>query len=358
MKIPALRTAATALLLAVTVMLQPACSQRCTGTRSKDCAAQALKKHAAHDLATWQADLARPLDQRIGPAPATLVEYLELDNILNGIPGRPRSASPDAQFMADVKGAIAGLPPAIWSLFRDRLVGLYFVENLGGTGYTDVVTDRDGRAVAGYIVLDAGVLAQQTANGWASWKERTPFRWAAGYRLDARIEADGDDNRRNAIQYILLHELGHVLSIGSDIHPPWTLAPQDIPATARYPYFDLSWTLARQENRYQSRFEAAFVQRRDVNYYFGARLDAAAMVPTYENLRQTNFPSLYAATQPGDDFAEAFASYVHVVLMQRPWQITVSHEGQVRMTFEACWAEPRCAGKRAMLERILGRPAG
>jgi len=79
------------------------------------------------------------------------------------------------------------------------------------------------------------------------------------------------------------------------------------------------------------------------------------MVPTYDNLEKTNFPSLYAATQPGDDFAEAFASYVHVVLQRRPWQILIYQDGALRKEFGACWDEPRCAAKRALLEQLLGR---
>ena len=348
--------ASAALWMAASVMAQEAPRLPCAEP-DKDCVAQATRHHAVHALATWQADLARPLDARFGPAPANLVEYLNLDNILNGYPERPRSVRPDARFMADVQGAIADLPPAIWRLFQDRLIGLYFVEHLGGTGFTDFVVDRNQRPVAGYVVLDAAVLAGQTANAWASWKENTPFRPAPGYRLQARIEADADDNRRNAIQYILLHELGHVLSIGGTIHPPWNLEPKDVPASENYPYFDLSWRVARQENRYTSRFDADFPQRTDVAYYFGAKLDATAMAPTYANLEKTNFPSLYAATIPGDDFAEAFASYVHVVLMQRPWRITLSRDGEAPMRFDACWSAPRCAAKRAVLERILARPA-
>jgi molybdopterin-binding protein len=63
-----------------------------------------------------------------------------------------------------------------------------------------------------------------------------------------------------------------------------------------------------------------------VVYYFGAKLPAGQMVATYESLERTNFVTLYAATHPADDFAEAFASYVHGVLMGRPWEISIARE--------------------------------
>jgi len=332
------------------------CSGGPCASSDKACLRQAMHAHVVRDTAFWQTDRARPVVERLGPAPPKLVEYINLDNILNGYPERPRAAAPDAAFLQDVKDAIAELPLEVWALFGERLVGIYLVEDLGGTGYTDAVLGPDRKQVAGMIVLDAAVLAQRTANAWATWKENTPFKARDGYRLEARIEADADDNRKNAIRYILLHELGHVLSIGGDIHPPWNPQPKEVPASARYPYFDLSWKIDREANKYVTLFDGAFPQRKNTAYYFGAKLDATDMLPTYANLEKTSFPSLYAATHPGDDFAEAFASYVHVVLQKRPWEITLSQDSKVVKTFKSCWDEARCAQKRKMLERMLGRP--
>ncbi|MDZ4254504.1 MAG: hypothetical protein U1A72_18190 [Sulfuritalea sp.] len=353
MKIAALLAAV--LLLPQTAWAQDRPSLPC-GDADKACARQAMQNHAAIRLDSWTAALALPVAGRIGAAPPQLVEYIRLDNIANDFPERPRAAGLDAGLLADIRGAMADLPAAIWQLFGERLVGVYLVEGLGGTGYTDYVLDPQGKPLKGFVVLDAAVLAQQSANAWATWKENTPFAPGAGYRLDARIEADGDDNRRNAIQYILLHELGHVFSIGAEIHPPWNVSPKDVAAEAAYPFFDLSWRIDRTADKYRSRFDADFPQRASTVYYFGAKLSAADMQPTYASLRRTNFPSLYAATVPGDDFAESFASYVHGVLMRRPWQITISHEGRVAEVFRSCWGEPRCAEKQRMLERLLNLP--
>ena len=319
----------------------------------KACALSAAKAHRVHNLDSWKGELARPVGERIGPASPQVVEYLNLDNIFHGYPEKPRAAKLDPAFLADVRGAIADLPPGIWHLFTQRYLGLQLVEDLGGTGFTDFVVDKDKKPVAGYVALDAAILGRQTANAWATWKENTPFKLQTVFKLDARIEEDKNDNRKNAIQYILLHELGHVLSIGGNIHPSWAVAPKDIPATAKFPYYDLSWKADRAADKYVTLFDANFPQRKDVAYYFGAKLAATEMVATYANLEKTNFTSLYAATSPGDDFAEAFASYVHVVLMKRPWQITISRNGEVVRTFNSCWEEPRCAAKRKLLEQIV-----
>lgn len=77
------------------------------------------------------------------------------------------------------------------------------------------------------------------------------------------------------------------------------------------------------------------------------------MVHTYEALEHTNFATLYAATNPHDDFAESFVTYVHTVLMGKPFEITLSSSGKITKVYKSCWAEERCAAKRKILEHLL-----
>lgn len=319
----------------------------------KPCFVKFLNAQPARSAAFWKEALARPVADRMGPAPPGLVEYLRIDNLVNGYTEKPRASGLSGDFLADVRGAIADMPPAVQRVLSDTFAGLWFVDDLGGTGYTDMFRDGEDRPIGGFVVLDAAVLRKFTANAWATWKETTPFKPRDGWKLEARIEREGSDDRRGAIRYILLHELGHVLSINRDIHPRWDRAPKDVAASARFPFFSLSWTIDRKQDRYASLFDGAFLRRRSIVYYLGAKLEAGAMTDVYAALAKTNFPTLYAATSPGDDFAESFASYVHTVLMMRPWEITIRRDGKAAMTYRTCWEEPRCAAKRKILEDLL-----
>src|SRR5437868_2220616 len=246
------------------------------------CLFKALHAHPVRRLAAWEKTMAEPLVERIAPASPQLLEYLLWDNVANGFPNRPKAAAPQGNFVAEVKAALAELPRDVQLLFVNRLAGIALVDDLGGTGYTDVVIDAGERPVAGYIVLDAAVLERLTANEWATWKERSPFRPDASCELEARIEANTQDSRRNAIQYILLHELGHVLSIGNDVHPPWTVEPRDGGPDEAYPFFQLSWRT--EGNKHVTLFDESFPLRSEVAYYFGAKLPAARMAETYSQL--------------------------------------------------------------------------
>lgn len=346
-------SALTAIAVSVCAMAQTVPPPACAAD-DQVCAVRALRGHAVTRLGFWAVALVKLPEQRIGVAPPELVEYLTLDNIANGLPERPRAARPDAAFMQDVQRAFAGIPREVKQLLATRFAGIYFVDNLGGTGYTDVVFDTAGKGVVGYIVLDLGNLKKRSANAWATWKENTPFARHPDFRLTAEIESPRLNNRENAIQYILLHELAHVLSINENFHPPWSTEPKDVQSTDGHPFFLLSWVVDRANNQFASRFDASFSQRKDVVYYFGAKLAARQMLATYENLERTNFATLYAATRPGDDFAEAFASYVHTVLMRKPFAIRLYQRGKLAKVYGACWDEARCADKRKILETFLG----
>ena len=315
------------------------------------CARELLKKHPAKQPEFWKATLSRPVGERIGAAPAELIELLALDNVAHEYPNKPRASRLAPDFMADVRRAFEGIPVAVKALLGDKLAGIYFIDDIGGTGFTDEVVDAGGTPRLGFIVLDPTVLSSQKANAWATWKDNTPFKAVPGWSLEERIELDANDNRVNAIQYILLHELAHVLSIGGGFHPSWTPSPQEVPATPAYPYFDLSWRISG--DKYASVFDAGFPRRQNVVFYFGPKLGADAMRDTYSDLERTNFPTLYAATHPADDFAEAFANYVHVVMMGRPFEVRIRHDGRVVKTYGACWSQARCAPKRKILERLL-----
>lgn len=122
------------------------------------CLRAAFDTHPVRALAWWQAAMARPLTDRIAAAPAELVDYVRLDNLVNGYAERPRAVAIDPTLLRDATQAFAGIPPGIRAPFDDRLAGIYFLENLGSTGYTEYVTNAAGERAAAFIVLDAAVL--------------------------------------------------------------------------------------------------------------------------------------------------------------------------------------------------------
>ncbi|MDH5753048.1 MAG: hypothetical protein OEZ59_11625, partial [Deltaproteobacteria bacterium] len=199
-------------------------AQPCDGGDTA-CLEKQVNGHAVRQMRFWEQYFALPIEQRVNVAPKEVVEYINLDNRLQGYPEDTKLADVSGDFLGDVKNAVKGIPGGIANVMKGKLAGVFLVNDLGGTGYTEYISDEKGRRVAGFIVLDAGVLKGRKANEWATWKESTPFAGDKDHKIEVVIERGPDDNRQQAIQYILLHEIGHVISVNETIHPPWGVAP-------------------------------------------------------------------------------------------------------------------------------------
>lgn len=303
--------------------------------------------HPARSAATWSGWLEKGLHEKVRPAPEMLVDYLCLDNTINGYDQRPQAARPGSGFADEVFAAVDGLPPAIKAHLRQYVLGIFLVTDLGTSAYTEVLRDGAPRAT-GFIVLDVQAL-NRTANAWASWRESTPFAPHPGLECQLRIEPAARDLRRNAIAYIILHELGHLVGVATGAHANWW--HEGDPAT--YPFSAISWR--QGTDGLSSRWDKEFPDRARVRFYAGpqALLPGEQRLAIYTGLARTDFVSLYAATGIYDDFAETYAMYVHVVLLGRPWQLTVLNAGRPLMTMAEPILQERCGRKRRFVAALF-----
>jgi uncharacterized protein YaiE (UPF0345 family) len=321
-----------------------------------------LQMHPVRSVQFWrQEDKGLAPKTRIGPAPAELIDFLHLDNTFQGYSERPVPASADSEFIGDVEIAVSSLPDSVRTITGRMVFGIALIRELGGgTGYMNVVTDADGSAAGGFIVLDEDAL-HRTANDWASWKEGSAFKFSAEQSLDVQIEKPENDTRINAIRYILLHELGHVIDAVIGITQIDGGNTQNIASSG---FYGLSWTYPPPSQRpvlrgdtLRSRFDASWPERETLAFYTfeNSRHTLAEAVSIYDWLGQTNFPTLYAATSSAEDFAESFANYVHVVLDERPYEIRLKQAEHSTKLLGACWDSPRCASKKMAVEYLLAR---
>ncbi|MBU2550494.1 MAG: hypothetical protein KKB20_18955 [Proteobacteria bacterium] len=301
----------------------------------------------------------RPWPERLRPAPAELIAYLTLENERAGFSERPRPADPSPEFGRALAGIAARLPDPVGRLAATGLVGVFLVDGLGSTGFCETVLDDRGRESFIFIVLDRGLLIKTRANAWATWKENSAFRPdpEAGPDLSLIIETPEGDTPLNAIRYIMLHELGHALGLLSRAHPSWS--PDQGPLRLDGPFTRLSWQ-AGPDGRPVSRFDDVFPERKALRFYGFERagLSRNQIMDTYDHLsRSTNFASLAAAASLWEDFAESFATWVHVVLDDRPWQVRLERKGRTATVIESCWRKDRCPEKRAFMETWFRDPS-
>jgi hypothetical protein len=333
----------TAALLA---LMLPACTLCHRPPTSAD-----LTKHPVKQLAFWGAQLDKPLEQRVGAASDDVVAYLRLDNEVNAYTARPETTAMPAALEDDVRAILAALPPRFRELLGAKLLGVFAAQGLGSSAYTDFVRDAQGAPVAAFVVIDAQAMTR-AANDWIAWKESTPFKPEPGWAIEGELEPPASNTTRGALEFVLIHELGHVLAFDEDVHPLWSVTPSLVDPED-YPFFDVAWTV--KDGAYFRKVERTDPAPGPITYY-KERDDrpAASRLPEfYDWLAKTDFVTLYAATNPFDDFAESIVTYLHTVVMKKPYKLTITHDGTPVRTWTPCWEEPRCAAKRRELEAFL-----
>jgi hypothetical protein len=300
----------------------------------------------------WSMMAQRDVMDRHGPAPEELVRYVGMVNQALSVDAVPVAAAAPADFLRDMQTAMSQMPASILKMLDGPLLGVFFSTGLGSSAITDVIVNIDGQILGSVVMLDLDAFMDRTANAWATWKENTPFSSSARLRLEVEI-ADGQDNTRaNAMQFLLLHEFGHVLTAGKQFLPVWWLPADAMKQTVDYDFLRLGWQIDA-DKRIVPKQEEDFAERTGIFYYDTKGLDDAAMLSAYRALQGTSFPSLYASTNAFDDFAETFATYVHSVMLGKPARVRIVSDDAVHLERDSFWASPRSEPKRAFMEELL-----
>lgn len=300
--------------------------------------------------------LERPIEEKISLGDEALLENQHRINLEYGQDVRPRRASPDHPLVPAIRRLLATLPPAIHALASRYVVAVYLLEDDWGTGTTEAVRDGDGEWRYGYIALNLSVL-DRTANDWGSWKEQSAFRPDPNVKIRMTLEREPRNTVAGAVRFIFLHELGHVLGLALQAHGHWDA--EELPAATRdSPFVHASWKLG-PEGTMVSQWTERFPRFSKLGFYRfeQAALPASEALRMYRDLAVTNFPSLYGATNLFDDFAEAFAIFVHTRLLNKPYRVDIEVDGKTRYTYRSCFQQARCPEKvRAIESALAGRP--
>ncbi|MBN4066966.1 hypothetical protein JYU14_02670 [Simkania negevensis] len=330
----------------------------------------------------WSEQLSKPFTERYAPAPKEVVDYLKWENVADGINTVPSSVSPYPPFLRLISGVLEGLPDEVKESVDNVFYGIFFVRGLGSTAYSEYLLNNEGTPAGGFIALDVDAL-ERKANEWATWKESTAFSRMGkkDYHVAITIEEGREDNQQNALQFILLHEIGHLLADRVNAHPRWDKKLEEVQDLSPYSFAPLSWSIKRElvavkrkkkelsipflslfgkeekkemVSRYVSHYDGAFPEREDIVFYSKSpRLKRKVAPIVYHKLQQANFPSLYSAMDPYEDFAESYAIYVHTQLLKKPYRTRVYYEDVLVMDHSSCFDSGSCPKKAAFFDALF-----
>jgi hypothetical protein len=245
-------------------------------------------------------------------------------NTIDGVDEIPESSKEKAKF--DLILQNLNFPKPVESILEEYIYGIYFIKGLGSTGLTSFVIDESKNTVGGIIYLDTDLITLP-GNDWASYKDNTVFHSNTNERLSVQIS---DENRmEDTLKFILLHELGHIVSVIKNQVPSFQAEFRDF---SKFPLFKDVW-ITETESLYDHTF---FPERSKIKFY--NKTPVMQIFPEglsiYRKLKNSAFVSLYAATNGDDTFAEAFAQYVFVVLEKKKYKIQFQRFGTIEFSFE------------------------
>jgi hypothetical protein len=237
------------------------------------------------------------------------------------------------------------VPKEIYNIWDKYVYGFYFCDNLGGSGITGII-QKNGKSVGAIILIDSKLI-QQPANDWISYKENTVFT-AKNFQLKIKIENPNEEKKYSALEYILLHETGHLLQDIENISPYFRDEYRNF---GKYIFFKEMW---KHENETLIA-DNKFPERNRIKFYSNDKLflDTEGL-EIYASLDQkTPFPTLYGATNPDDHFAESLVSYVHIFLQKKPWELEIKDSKGKVFTFQNGIEQDRSLKERLFIKSIL-----
>ena len=232
------------------------------------------------------------------------------------------------------------------NLKEKNILAIYICSNLGGTGITGFVYDND-KIVGGYIIIDGDVIYKK-ANEWISYKESSVFQSTKESNIQIKIADSFHNTEEYALNYILLHELGHIISQTMSILPDQREKYRDF---TKYEFTKNIW-LNAEISMYD---DTLFPNRNKIKFYSTNpefEIDSNA-VDIYNSLSKTSFPTLYSAMNPDDYFSESFVSYISLYIYKQPWILTIKKKNGQLLFFENGMKTGRSNKEQDFINKLL-----
>ncbi|HAZ13072.1 MAG: hypothetical protein A2X86_09780 [Bdellovibrionales bacterium GWA2_49_15] len=321
----------------------------CSSTRQK-----LLNPHAHVKLLPYwtQKGAAKPgLSQKVQKEiPGDILSYLRENNKISGTAETPAPFNLTKKEFAHINRVFNVLPSIIVKRLTPYIKGIYFVEHLGSSGFTEYIYDGQGLPLYAFMVFDRSIL-KISANEWCSRREQSPFQLVDGFKLSCTLE--NSSANYGAFLYLFLLELAHVLQINNNSFPLALEDQSNLNNVQETDFFKQSWLVENDSAVLQQ--PIPFSSTCNFKYSMPnpscGPQDAFIL---YETLAKSSIPTGKAVVSPLDDFIESFANYVYTKMLKQPFEIELS-QGDHKLSYSACWETPRCSEKGRIMSAILGR---
>lgn len=298
--------------------------------------------------------LEQPLANKIQPLDKLAGEFNKSFNERDGFKLVPKPAELDQATKKAVVEQLNLLPIPLKKFFDRHIIGIFTATDVGGTAMAGSVYQsfNDAKARFGFIILDIAMI-DRPLNEWATFKENTVFSPRKNLQLTLTMADKGANTKAATIRYLLTHEIGHIFHAVTGLQPPYHALTWQDSDFKTYPFNQAELTLKAQRGEdYYPLYDA-------ISFYRPTQpfdLDDAGDV--YSWLLSTSHPSLYAATNELEDFAETFALLIHVKYLNQPYRLELkTGAGKTVVGFSNRLNHPLIQPKVSLIESYLTKMA-
>lgn len=312
----------------------------CSPKKSNNPYAKLNKTHKVSSIENSQIST-HSWENRVFNLNETYADYIKQLNQIDGLEEVPKPLEEQEFRKAQNEFfKIAQEEPLVLKNLKNKYIHwIYLCNNLGSTGISGFI-QKENHFIGGFIILDLGLL--KNANDWISYKENTVF---ALKELSLKIQIDKENSLSHGIDYILLHELGHIVSVVEGYVPDFISEYRDFQSASFTKYDWLEET--------KSIHDAKIYKRSEIRFYSKPTLTDLDIFSVYSSLEQTPFPTLYSATNADDHFAESFVSYIHIYIKNKPWLLKIQKDNQTIYETNNGITSLRCKREREFMENFF-----
>ncbi len=241
-------------------------------------------------------------------------------------------------------------------------VKIIFIEKqLPATAYADSYKNADGETIGAIMGIRQSVLDQNLSlTHWATWKEQLSFGGVSdSYTILPNlphIQTATKATVNDFLYSVVTHEFGHILDFANGLNRTGSCQPKLFPLQyqeceiAKNTWGSISWVTTSAplvQNEFSNRDGLCF-------YGCGENpLQENVITQVYASLSQTDFISLYASTNPWDDFAESLAYYMMDSRLNASYIIDTKQGTQYDMMWKL--KSTRFSQKYDFIEKFLAR---
>ena len=277
----------------------------------------------AKNLKFYEFNRQSDLPDRIGTAPDFVLDYWSQQD------GRQYAAHDLSPEERDIfRQCLADLPETYKTILKERLIGIYVVDDFLGSGLADYVLDENDRVYT--ILLFNPLVLQDNLTDLVTRKENTCF---IPDRPDMSIAVNLDD-RLPGLLYILMHEATHIVDYVNRCTP--YVEPDILKIKGNFseprPFTDRLWA-----DYTRFRDDCVFAYKDQVTFYGmsqGPKITISAAADVYRAMAGVPVASLYGTFNWAEDFAEYMTFRYLTKEKGTDYTITVSDKGKIVFQYQ------------------------